>query len=37
MITGATISSTTVITIINQSLEAVGRALARYAHGGEGS
>jgi electron transport complex protein RnfG len=48
MITGATISSTTVITIINQSLEAVGPALdgtpaartagtARAAHEGEGS
>ncbi len=41
MITGATISSTTVITIINQSLEAVGSALGgapgRAAHGGDGS
>ena len=36
MITGATISSTTVITIINRSLEAVGPALGG-THGGEGS
>jgi len=44
MITGATISSTAVITIINQSLEAVGPALggssaraASAAHAGDGS